>query len=56
MNTRICAVCGKTKPINQFGNGIKSSKNTCLECVKKAHNRDKPPKVNPIMEYLEELK
>ena len=35
MNTRICAVCGKKKPIDQFGKGIKVPKTTCLECYKK---------------------
>jgi len=62
MNTRTCDVCGEIKPINQFGNGITIPKTTCLECAQRARDRDKPKpenqekKVDPIMEYLEELK
>jgi len=59
MNTRTCAVCGISKPVNEFGNGPKT---TCNECIQRARDRDKPKqedqvkKVDPITEYLKELK
>lgn len=30
--TRICAVCGREKPIEEFGSGILIPKTTCLLC------------------------
>lgn len=35
MITRECAVCGKTKLVNLFGNGITVPKTTCLGCKAK---------------------
>ena len=32
MTTRVCAVCGKTKSVSKFGNGITVPKTTCLRC------------------------
>jgi hypothetical protein len=57
-------VCGISKPLSEFGNGVAIPFTTCLECAKRARDRDKPPKdekdqvkkVDPITEYLKELK
>ena len=36
MRKRKCVVCGKDKPITEFGDGIYCPKTTCLDCKKKS--------------------
>jgi len=59
MNTRICAVCSKEKPDNEFGDGIKIPLTTCRECAEKSRARAKAeadkPFMDPIAEYVKEL-
>ena len=55
-NTRVCAVCGRAKPIRDFGDGLKIPKTTCLECYQRTH---KKPQATPhlaalVTEVLEE--
>ena len=32
MKTRVCSVCGKTKPVSEFGRGVLIPKTTCISC------------------------
>ena len=39
--TRICAVCGREKPIGEFGRGIKVPKTTCQRCKNSVYCEEK---------------
>ena len=59
MNTRVCGVCGKRKPSKDFGDGTTLPRTTCLECFERIRESQKPKKekkINPIEEFLEELR
>ena len=59
MSTRICCICGREKLSRDFGDGISIPKTTCLECYRKNKELQKPKKekkVNPVKEFLKELK
>ena len=30
--TKMCDVCGRQRPINEFGDGVKLPKGTCIAC------------------------
>ena len=39
-----CDVCGKLKPLDQFGDGLRISKGCCMECAEKARRAAKDEK------------
>ena len=57
--TRTCAVCGEKKSFKEFGNGISVPRTTCLAChhrIKESKRPLKEKRVNPVLQFLEELR